>query len=76
MPTVGGMNVSWLVSVCPLGAWLVNIYISKYISVFCWIYATNNFGSICKLNEMLVLDTHHLKSLLERSGVGLGNIHF
>ena len=25
---------------------------------------------------MLVLDTHHLELLLERLGVGLGNIHF
>ena len=45
---LGGMNVSWLVSVCPSGAWLVNIYIQN-ISL-CWIYAANNFVSICKLN--------------------------
>ena len=44
MPTVGGMNESWVVSVCPTGA-----YICQNISL-CWIYAANNFGSICKLD--------------------------
>ena len=35
---------SWVVSVCPTGA-----YICQNISL-CWIYAANNFGSICKLD--------------------------
>ena len=41
------------------------------------IYAANNFESIyVSWIFMLVLDTHHLEWLLERSGVGLGNIYF
>ena len=41
MPTVRGMNVS------RVHGW--GIYIFQNISL-CWIYAANNFGSICKLN--------------------------
>ena len=55
-PTVGGMNVSWVVSVCPSGEYIYfKIYLcfgyilQTILGVYvCWIY-------------MLVLDTHHLE---------------
>ena len=43
--------------------------------MFVLIYAANNFGSICKLNIYVGVGYSSL-GIIERSGVGLGNIHF
>ena len=71
-----GLPYCWVVTVCPSDAGLGNIciYFKIYLCVgymlqtILWVYVSWIY--------MLVLDTHHLELFLERSGVGLGNIHF
>ena len=70
MPTVGGMNESWVVSVCPTGA-----YICQNISL-CWIYAANNFVSICKLNIYVGVGYSSLGIIFGAVGCRVGKYTF
>ena len=67
MPTVEGMNVS------RVHGW--GIYIFQNIPL-CWIYAANNFGSICKLNVYVGVGYSSLGIIVGAVGGRVGEYTF